>query len=591
MKTPRLLVLGSLGLSALLSLYSRGRPQEQAVDGDQNAATQEGVQVMARGPVHEAYAEPSVRKPGPTPTIPKQPPNPVEEMPPDQKPEGANVTWIPGYWAWDEDRSDFIWVSGIWRDLPPDHQWIAGYWQQADDGWQWVPGYWTVQAQQAVDYLPEPPRPLEEAVPPQPDAQSIYAPGCWVWHETRYMWRPGFWIGYRPGWIWTPAYYRWTPAGYVFVDGYWDYPFADRGLLFAPVFIDRAYWGRPRWFFRPNYVIQDTFLLSALFVRLNYGGYWFGDYFDPGYNRYGFIPWVNFRYGRTPSPLFAYYSWHYGATDPRWGAEMQRLYETRRADARARPPRTFAEATRVAVAAPAAKPGTFASIQTAAPLTPLTRVASAGVKLQPVPQAQLNEIRKAEVQHHEFSKQRAQVEAKALTQGQTAVKAGQPLKLDLPKTSAAPAVTTPGSKAKAPPPRPEHPNVEARQAPRAEPGPATRPTPTRPPVTRPEPKAEPKAVPKSEPKADPKAEPKREPKVEPRTAPKEEPKQAPRVEPKPAPAEPKPAPRVEPKPAPAEPKPAPRVEPKPAPAQPRPAPQPEPKPAPKEQKDKDKKDK
>jgi hypothetical protein len=546
---------------------------------------------MARGPVHEAFAEPAVRKPEPTPVIPKQPPNPVEEMPPDQKPEGANVVWLPGYWAWDDDRSDFIWVSGIWRDMPPDHQWIPGYWQRADDGWQWVPGYWTVQTQQTVDYLPKPPDPIPESVPPAPDAQSIYAPGCWVWHDTRYLWRPGFWLGYRSGWVWTPAYYRWTPAGYVFVDGYWDFPFADRGLLFAPVVINSAYWGRPSWYYRPFYVIRDTFLLGALFVRLDYCSYYFGDYFDPGYSRHGFVPWVDFRYGRTiPDPIFSYYRWHYAASDPRWGAEMQQLYVTRRADARARPPRTFVEATRVA-SAPAARPGTLASIQNAAPLVPLTRVASTStVKLQTVPKAQLNEIRQAAVHTHEFAKERGQAEAKAITQGQTSIKTGQPLKVELPKTARPAPVTAPAAKPKSPPPRPEHPKPEARPAPRVEPTPGTRPGTNRPPVTRPEPKVEPKPAPKSEPKGEPKAEPKREPKVEPRPAPKEDPKQAPRVEPKPAPAEPKPAPRLEPKPAPAEPKPAPRVEPKPAPAQPRPAPQPEPKPAPKE-KDKKEKDK
>ena len=160
MRIPRLADLASLGLSALLALYSQGRPQDQPVDGGNGAATQEGVQVLARGPVHEAFAEPSIRKPEATPIVPKQPPAPIEEMPPDQKPEGANMTWIPGYWAWDDDQNDFIWVSGIWRDLPPDHQWVPGYWQQADDGWQRVAGYWTVQAQQAVEYLPKPPDPI-----------------------------------------------------------------------------------------------------------------------------------------------------------------------------------------------------------------------------------------------------------------------------------------------------------------------------------------------------------------------------------------------------------------------------------------------
>lgn len=33
-------------------------------------------------------------------------------LPPDQKPEGDDVAWIPGYWAWDDERNDFLWVSG-----------------------------------------------------------------------------------------------------------------------------------------------------------------------------------------------------------------------------------------------------------------------------------------------------------------------------------------------------------------------------------------------------------------------------------------------------------------------------------------------
>ena len=34
------------------------------------------------------------------------------------KPDGANVVWVTGYWAWDDMRKDFIWISGIWRDTP-----------------------------------------------------------------------------------------------------------------------------------------------------------------------------------------------------------------------------------------------------------------------------------------------------------------------------------------------------------------------------------------------------------------------------------------------------------------------------------------
>src|SRR4051812_10323958 len=56
----------------------------------------EGVQVLTRGPVHEAFAELVAYDPRPGIIVPKAPPQPIEELPPDQKPEGRNVHWIPG---------------------------------------------------------------------------------------------------------------------------------------------------------------------------------------------------------------------------------------------------------------------------------------------------------------------------------------------------------------------------------------------------------------------------------------------------------------------------------------------------------------
>src|SRR5262245_60231097 len=50
-------------------------------------ALQAGVEVQARGPVHEAYAQPNGSDPRPGPVVNKQPPDPVPETPPDQKPE------------------------------------------------------------------------------------------------------------------------------------------------------------------------------------------------------------------------------------------------------------------------------------------------------------------------------------------------------------------------------------------------------------------------------------------------------------------------------------------------------------------------
>src|SRR5688500_14557314 len=123
--------LGLLGLGLLLGGQGPARAEL--------ATAQEEIEVLARGPVHEAYAEPHTGEPRPTPVVPKQPPKPVEEIPAEQKPEGEEVQWVPGYWAWDDERKDYLWVSGFWRVPPPGRQWVPGYWHQAEQGWQWVP--------------------------------------------------------------------------------------------------------------------------------------------------------------------------------------------------------------------------------------------------------------------------------------------------------------------------------------------------------------------------------------------------------------------------------------------------------------------
>src|SRR5262249_14560339 len=146
-----------LGLASWLVLVPVLWTQETPPAGEK---APEGVEVLAQGPVHEGFAETATAKPVPSPVVAKQPPEPIEEMPPDQKPEG-NVQWIPGYWAWHEDRHDFIWISGFWRQPPPGRQWVPGHWKQADAGWQWVSGFWAVPTQKELTYLPPPPESME----------------------------------------------------------------------------------------------------------------------------------------------------------------------------------------------------------------------------------------------------------------------------------------------------------------------------------------------------------------------------------------------------------------------------------------------
>ncbi|HVK10189.1 MAG TPA: hypothetical protein VM597_15590 [Gemmataceae bacterium] len=295
---------------------------------------------LTRGPVHEAFGQPVAFNPTAGIISPKAPPELVEELPPDQRPEGDNVAWISGYWHWDDEAKEFLWVSGIWRNLPPGRTWVPGYWGEATEGHQWVSGYWAAEQTTEVEYLPPPPETLETGpVGDAPTAESIWIPGCWMWQETRYLWRPGYYIAAQPDWVWVAAHYEWSPAGYVFVDGYWDYPLATRGMIFAPVRF-AAY--RPGFQYIPQVVIDTRYLTFALFSRPAYGHYYFGDYYANNYVRGGIYPWFAFHYTRYGyDPLFAHTDVFYSRRDARWETNLRQVYFQRRDNEAYRPARTF----------------------------------------------------------------------------------------------------------------------------------------------------------------------------------------------------------------------------------------------------------
>jgi hypothetical protein len=408
------------------------------------------MEVLTRGPVHEAYADPGVTPSEASSIIPKQPPDPINELPPDQKPEGDNVIWIPGYWTWDEDRNDFVWLSGFWRVPPPERTWVPGSWRQVADGWQWTPGFWAEAAQEDVQYLPEPPAPLDVAPStPAPSADSIYAPGAWVYRDNRYMWRPGVWITYRPGWIWVPAHYVWTPVGWVFVEGYWDYPLRSRGLLFSPVYFAGRPWLRPGWFYTPTYVVNDDFLIGALFLRPRWGGYWFGDYFGPVYHRRGFVAWVDIRLGRgIYDPLFGFYL-RFHRDNRGWDRDLHALY-ARRYEGNDLPPRTLVQQTTIINN----NVTNVTNIRNVTAVTPLAKVDPAIVKLRTVPAAQLAQEQKAIQRFRDVGLERRKVEAQLLAKGPAVIKSTDPPRTA--KITTATTVVKPTTTAGKPPPPPTH---------------------------------------------------------------------------------------------------------------------------------------
>jgi hypothetical protein len=306
------------------------------------AATDPNINVQMRGPVHEAFAQPNVFDASPSDLVPQQPPEAVNEVPPDEMPSGGEVRWIPGYWSWDPDQQRYLWISGIWRTIPAGLEWVPGYWIQSGAGYQWVSGFWRRADVVDVSYLPQPPDTLEEGPsgdPPSPD--YVWFPGIWV-YNTQYAWRPGFWGQCHPGWIWVPATYVWTPSGYVFVDGYWDYELSRRGVLFAPIVFANRFALGPGYAFSPSVVWDTTLLTDYLFCRPRWHRYCFGDYYDARFLNAGVYPWFAFHLSHFGyDPLYAYYSWDH-RNEAGWHERLIADYRDRREHVNARPPLTFA---------------------------------------------------------------------------------------------------------------------------------------------------------------------------------------------------------------------------------------------------------
>jgi len=309
-------------------------------------------EALLRGPVHEAFAEQYNQDPIDGLLVDRAPPPPVPEIPPEIRPEGENVEWLSGYWFWDDDRNDFLWVSGTWRVAPPGQRWLPGYWSEADGRHQWVAGSWVPVERQAIEYIAQsPPESLDLGpVGGAPSDNHFWIPGCWTWSENTYAWRPGFWsVGYS-NWIWVPSRYLWTPRGYVFCNGYWDYPVAHRGTLFAPFYFSQPVYAQAGFFYTPRVSILASLLQSHLWVRPRYHHYYFGDFYGANYRSVGIIPWhsyhqgIGFRSQRYAfDPLFAHASVFNRAGGVSFFQQVNNQYNVYVNNIDRRPSRTYGE--------------------------------------------------------------------------------------------------------------------------------------------------------------------------------------------------------------------------------------------------------
>ncbi len=485
-----------LAITGILATYAAPARAWQAPDVPQPAAAADGDpsggQVLTQGPIHEAFAQPVLYDPKPSPVVAKAVPAPINELPPDQKPKGDNVQWIPGYWAWDDSRSDFLWVSGVWRAVPAGRQWVPGYWSKVDGGSQWVSGYWAASDATQVHYLPEPPASLEQGPSsPAPDANSTWAPGTWAWQDNQYQWRPGFWVNNQPNWMWSPATTSWTPNGYVTNQGYWDYPMASRGQPFAPVYFGQGITGRPNFAYTPGVGLLTSALATSLFVRPAYNTYLFGDYYGANHYGSGIYPWYAFhnsRYGYDP--LYAYSASQNLRTNPRWANEIHDVYQYRREHAEARPPRTFAE-SRNLVARPtggnSAIPAAAANLALARPLSQIANPASGAsanaIRFEKIDAARQKQLAAQTADFHKMRDERTRREIEGRRDAPAAGANGQAAARPLEMPRSPLAGPNAGTGRVAPPAPPAHPEIDKTARPnpananpvRHEPRPDTRP--------------------------------------------------------------------------------------------------------------------
>lgn len=303
---------------------------------------EDGIQVENRGPVHEAFANPGapVRGGKDGHLADKAPPPPVPELPPEEKPSGDNVQWISGYWQWDIEKKDFIWVSGFWRNTPPGRDWHAGEWKNENGQHRYIPGYWKPSNDtNRRRNLPEPPNTVENGPNvPAPHGDALWIPGHWVYRNDKYVWQPGYWGEVEQDMVWTPGQYNYTGDGYCYVPGYWDYNLEDRGLLFAPVYFSRPLWLNAGWRFCPSFGINVGFgggwawgyggFYDSLFIGPGYGSFWFGNYFGPGYWGCGYRPWCWNGGGNRCSPVYNHYCWQ-NRNNPNWNKNNQQNYAAR----------------------------------------------------------------------------------------------------------------------------------------------------------------------------------------------------------------------------------------------------------------------
>ena len=300
------------------------------------------------------------------------------------------------------------------------------------------------------------------------------------------------------------------------------------GVLYAPVAYPTAIYTQPGYVYTPSYVVSDQCMMGAMFVRRGWGCYYFGDYYGPQYATGGYSAWcgtvgangafvvgfgVGARWGYDP--LWSYYSVAYRGS-PAWTTGMGDLYVGRFRGTIAAPPVTLVQQNvvinRVTNVTVVNVTNNFTVVNRSITVnnvnvSGLAMVAPTRIvvdmhpemRIQPLPMAARQEERVAARQMREVAANRMRHENEVIRRGGGIPKSAEAvhsMKLEVPKAAVARAQVM--DEKKAPPASPH--KVEEHLAPKVDPkGPLT-------------PKIDPKGPAKIDPKGPAKTDPKRDPK-------------------------------------------------------------------------------
>ncbi|NGX61451.1 MAG: hypothetical protein K940chlam9_00937 [Chlamydiae bacterium] len=288
-------------------------------------AQEEAIQPI-EGPIHEAYITQEYGKEI-LQAVPNIPPHPIYEEPP-RKTDPESI-WISGYWAWVREAGEYVWVSGIWRKLPPGQAWTPGKWHQYTEGWVWIPGYFSPEGSPAMSpVLSPPPTPLEEATPQAPNNSESYfwIAGQWGYDPTvrDYVWYKGRWEPLESDWVYTPASFQSTEKGTIYLPAFWDWPLELRGSVYDTIHIPKEH--RNQAHYEPEKSLDPLYVVEKLYLHYpNYSTFFQQHYLthEKEWMKWGAAPpwwqWSTY-WGLSPRQSLGLFWWwsHPGYPQPFW---------------------------------------------------------------------------------------------------------------------------------------------------------------------------------------------------------------------------------------------------------------------------------